>query len=51
MVSLNVLIPSMVRQAHHERNQHLAVRPELVERLIQRFLIYNFFALPTHVFR
>jgi hypothetical protein len=28
----------MVRQAHHERNQTLAVRPELVEGLVQRFL-------------
>jgi hypothetical protein len=27
----------MVRQAHHERNQALAVRPELVEGLVQRF--------------
>jgi hypothetical protein len=32
------LIPFMVRQAHHERNQTLAVRPELVEGLVQRFL-------------
>ena len=28
----------MVRQAHHERNQQLAVRPEPVEGLVQRFL-------------
>jgi hypothetical protein len=28
----------MVRQAHHERNQQLTVRPELVEGLIQSFL-------------
>jgi hypothetical protein len=28
----------MVRQAHHERNQPLTVRPELVEGLSQRFL-------------
>jgi hypothetical protein len=34
---LGKLIPPMVRQAHHERNQ-LAVRPELVEGLVQRFL-------------
>jgi hypothetical protein len=34
---LNKLIPFLVRQAHHERNQALAVRPELVEGLIQRF--------------
>jgi hypothetical protein len=27
----------MVRQAHHERNQPFAVRPELVEGLIQSF--------------
>ena len=26
----------MVRQAHHERNQHLTVRPELVEGLNKR---------------
>jgi hypothetical protein len=25
-------------QAHHERNQYLTVRPELVEGLIQSFL-------------
>ncbi len=44
--SLNTLIPLMVRrprevpvvQAHHERNQTLAVRPEPVEGLNQRFL-------------
>ena len=35
--SLNKLIPFMVRQAHHERNQHLTVRPELVEGLDQIF--------------
>jgi hypothetical protein len=29
------LIPSMVRQAHHERNQVVAVRPELVEGLFR----------------
>jgi len=34
---LNKLIPFMVRQAHHERNQPLAVRPEPVEGFIQRF--------------
>jgi hypothetical protein len=34
--ALNKLIPFMVRQAHHERNQTLAVRPELVEGLVQR---------------
>jgi hypothetical protein len=28
----------MVRQTHHERNQHLTVRPELVEGLVQDFL-------------
>jgi hypothetical protein len=27
-----------IRQAHHERNQQLAVRPELVEGLNQSFL-------------
>jgi glycerol-3-phosphate dehydrogenase (NAD(P)+) len=32
------LIPFMVRQAHHERNQLLVVRPELVEGLNQSFL-------------
>jgi hypothetical protein len=36
--ALNKLIPFMVRQAHHERNQQLTVRPELVEGLIQSFL-------------
>jgi len=44
--TLNKLIPPMVRQAHHERNQPLAVRPEpvpqglpsVVEGLIQCFL-------------
>jgi hypothetical protein len=39
--ALNKLIPFMVRQAHHERNQTLAVRPELVEGLVQRFLKVN----------
>jgi hypothetical protein len=37
--TLNKWIPLMVRQAHHERNQQLAVRPEPVEGLVQRFLI------------
>ena len=32
------LIPFMVRQAHHERNQQFTVRPEPVEGLDQRFL-------------
>jgi len=36
--SLNKLIPLMVRQAHHERNQPLTVRPKLVEGLNQSFL-------------
>ncbi|ESS71915.1 hypothetical protein MGMO_85c00400 [Methyloglobulus morosus KoM1] len=36
--TLNKLIPLMVRQAHHERNQHVTVRPEPVEGLIQSFL-------------
>ncbi len=36
--TLNKLIPSMVRQAHHERNQYLTVRPEPVEGFIQSFL-------------
>ena len=30
----------MVRQAHHERNQPLTVRPEHVEGLVQSFLNY-----------
>jgi glycerol-3-phosphate dehydrogenase (NAD(P)+) len=34
----NKLIPFMVRQAHHERNQLLAFRPELVCGLNQSFL-------------
>jgi len=36
--TLNKLIMFMVRQAHHERNQRITVRPELVERLNQSFL-------------
>ncbi len=36
--TLNKLIPFRVRQAHHERNQLLAVRPEPVEGLNQSFL-------------
>ncbi|MBY0483416.1 hypothetical protein [Nitrosomonas sp.] len=32
------LITFMVRQAHHERNQYITVRPEPVEGLNQRFL-------------
>jgi carbamoyltransferase len=35
--SLVELIPFMVRQAHHERNQHPTVRPEPVEGLNQKF--------------
>jgi hypothetical protein len=35
--ALNKLIPFMVRQAHHERNQQFTVHPELVEGLNQRF--------------
>jgi hypothetical protein len=35
--ALNKLIPLMVRQAHHERNQPLTVRPEPVEGFNQRF--------------
>jgi hypothetical protein len=35
---LNKLIPFMVRQAHHERNQHFTVRPKLVEGLVQSLL-------------
>jgi general secretion pathway protein J len=31
-----MMIPFMVRQAHHERNQQLAVRPEPVEGLMQK---------------
>jgi hypothetical protein len=31
------LIPLMVRQAHHERNQKVTVHPELVEGFNQRF--------------
>lgn len=30
----------MVRQVHQERNQPIAIRPELVEALIQSFLKY-----------
>jgi hypothetical protein len=35
---LNKLIPFMVRQTHHERNQPFTVRPEPVEGLNQSFL-------------
>ena len=31
------LITFMVRQAHHERNQYIIVRPELVQGLNQSF--------------
>ena len=44
---LNKLIPFMVRQAHHERNQLHAVRPELVEGLNQRSLKSNFAIITT----
>jgi transmembrane sensor len=52
--SLRKLIPIMVRrpteapvvQAHHEWNQQLAVRPEPVEGLVQRFLNKSWLALP-----
>jgi len=33
----------MVRQAHHERNQYITVRPEPVEGLNQSFLNGRFF--------
>jgi hypothetical protein len=36
--ALNKWIPFMVRQAHHERNQYVTVRPEPVEGLNQKFL-------------
>ena len=36
--------PLMVRQAHHERNQYLAVRPEPVEGLVS--VSIRFLALP-----
>jgi hypothetical protein len=32
-----------VVQAHHEQNQHLNIRGESVEGLIQRFLYFMFF--------
>jgi hypothetical protein len=35
--ALNKTIPFMVRQAHHERNQTLTVRPEPVEGFNQQF--------------
>jgi hypothetical protein len=54
---LNKLIPSMVRQAHHEpevaqpkveqRNQPPTVRPELVEGLIQIFTNSCSFSVPS----
>ena len=47
--ALNKLIPSMVRQAHHERNQVLGVRPEPVEGFNQSFLkIESENQSPTH---
>ena len=39
--TLNKLIQLGVRQAHHERNQSLTVRPEPVEGLNQGFLKSN----------
>ncbi len=45
--SLNKLIPFMVRQAHHERNQLLAVRPERVEGLNQGYLSQSFAKITT----
>ena len=42
---LNKLIPFKVRQARHERNQPLVVRPRPVERLIKnclKYLVYGF---------
>jgi|CXWL01.1.fsa_nt_gi hypothetical protein len=33
--TLNKLVTFMVRQVHHERNQHITVRPEFVEGLNQ----------------
>jgi len=48
METLNKLIPLMVRQAHHERNQKVTVRPEPVEGLVQRIPI--FMSLPGLVF-
>jgi hypothetical protein len=35
---LNSLIPFMLRQAQHERNQLVTVQPKLVEGFVQRFL-------------
>lgn len=35
--ALNKLIPLMVRQAHNERKQQLAARPEPIEGLVQAF--------------
>jgi hypothetical protein len=35
--SVRQACPELRRRAHHERNQQLAVRPELVEGLVQRF--------------
>ncbi|MBK6959251.1 MAG: BrnT family toxin [Nitrosomonas sp.] len=43
----------MVRQAHHERNQYIAVRPEPFEGLNQSFLndpLYVDFYDPDHSF-
>ena len=48
------LLTFMVRQAHHERNQYITVRPEPVEGLNQnfpkvRFLSIELLALPRDV--
>jgi uncharacterized membrane protein len=36
--AVNKLIPFRIRQAHHERNQQLTIRPEFAEGLPQNFL-------------
>ena len=46
--ALNKLVFCVVRQAHHERNQLLAVRPEPVEGLVQCLLRYSAFTGLLH---
>ncbi len=43
--TLNKLITPIVRQAHYERNQYLAVRPELVKGPDRSFLNYQVYIL------
>jgi hypothetical protein len=42
--ALNKSIPSVIRQAHHERNQTLTVHPELVEGFNQPWMRFTLFS-------